>query len=75
MPAAEIMFSNAAVRNVIREGRTHELLNIIHTGSAEGMQAMDQSLANLVLAGTVRLEDATVYAHDEAMLTSLVQRR
>jgi twitching motility protein PilT len=75
VPAVEILFSNAAVRNVVREGRTHELLNIIHTGGAEGMQGLDQSLANLVLSGAVQLEDAQAYAHDEAMLNSLVQRR
>ena len=45
--AAEIMFSNTAIRNLIRESRTHQIYSNIENGSETGMQTMDQSLQQL----------------------------
>lgn len=73
-PAAEILMSNAAVKNVIREGRTYELANIIHTSSGEGMVSLDQALAQLVRKGQVKLEDALAYAMNAELFKSLVKR-
>lgn len=47
VPAFEIMIANSAVRNLIREGRTHQIPAVIASSSAEGMISMDQSLLGL----------------------------
>lgn len=45
--ALEVMISTPAIRNLIRENKTHQIQNIIQTGSKLGMQSMDQELVNL----------------------------
>ncbi|HHH14322.1 MAG TPA: type IV pili twitching motility protein PilT, partial [candidate division WWE3 bacterium] len=58
VPAVEVLIANNAVRNVIREGRTHLLDNIINTSLEAGMISLERSLANLVNNGLVSLEVA-----------------
>ncbi len=48
--ACETMIPTPAVRNLIREGKTHQILSAMQTGSASGMQTMDAALATLVRA-------------------------
>ncbi len=62
--AAEIMVANPAVRNIIREGKSHQLDAIIQTGADQGMQTMDRTLVNLVQAGTVTYDSAREFAVD-----------
>lgn len=62
--AAEILVANPAVRNIIREGKSHQLDAVIQTGADQGMQTMDRTLANLVQAGTITMEEARNYAVD-----------
>lgn len=45
--AFEIMIANTAIRNLIREGKTHQMQTVIQTGSNQGMQTMDASLLDL----------------------------
>ena len=54
--ALEVMVANPAIRNLIRENKTHQIPNIIHTGSKMGMQSMDQELVNLYKQGTISRE-------------------
>ena len=61
-PATEILLANPAVRNVIREGKTHLIDNIIQTSSSLGMQTLETSLASLVKAGRISLETALSYS-------------
>lgn len=61
-PATEILLANPAVRNVIREGKSHLIDNIIQTSSSLGMQTLETSLATLVKAGHVSLEVALSYS-------------
>ena len=42
-----------AVRNLIREGKTHQIYSVLQTGSAQGMQTMDTALAELVREGKI----------------------
>jgi twitching motility protein PilT len=57
--AFEILTGTFAVRNLIREGKSSQLRNLITTGGAKfGMQTLEQSLSELVLQGKVRYEDA-----------------
>ncbi len=70
--ASEIMVATPAVRNIIREGKTHQLDAVIQTGSEEGMQTMDRDLAGLVKSGKITLENAKGYAIDVKELERLV---
>jgi twitching motility protein PilT len=57
VPAVEIMLANAAVRNLIREGKTHQLQNVIRTSQQIGMCTMDEALIRLYSAGLVEREE------------------
>jgi twitching motility protein PilT len=54
--ACEVLALSPAVRNLIREGKTHQIDSVMQTGGAQGMQAMDASLAQLVRAGKITRE-------------------
>jgi twitching motility protein PilT len=71
--AAEILIANSAVRNIIREGKTHQLEAVIQTGSEVGMQQMDKTLVNLVHAGTITYEEARNVAVDLEELDRLMR--
>jgi twitching motility protein PilT len=53
---AEIMVPTPAIRNLIREGKTHQLYSALQTGGNVGMQTMDASLADLVRRGLISRE-------------------
>jgi len=57
VPAVEIMVATAAVRNLIREGKTYQLMNVIQTGSQYGMQTLDQALLSLFRDGIISYEE------------------
>jgi twitching motility protein PilT len=58
VPACEVMIANMAVRNVIREGRIHQLYSIIQVSKKDGMQTFNQSMADLMLKGIITKEQA-----------------
>jgi twitching motility protein PilT len=62
--AAEILIANSAVRNIIREGKSHQLDAVIQTGADQGMQSMDRTLVSLIKSGSVTMEDARTFAVD-----------
>lgn len=62
--AAEVLVANPAVRNIIREGKSHQLDAVIQTGADQGMQTMDRTLVKLVQTGVVTYDDAREYAVD-----------
>ena len=63
--AVEVLVSTPAVRNLIREGKTFQLPSVIQTGVKEGMQTIEQSLSDLVIAGRVTQEEAMAKAPDK----------
>jgi len=71
--AAEIMVATPAVRNIIREGKTHQLEAVIQTGAEHGMQSMDKTLAGLVKSGRISLDEAKRYAIDLQELERLAR--
>ncbi|MGE5586656.1 MAG: type IV pilus twitching motility protein PilT [Clostridia bacterium] len=73
VPAVEIMVGTPAVRNLIREGKTHQLRSVIQTGARFGMQTMDQSLRQWVEQGVVSLEDALTIAVDQDEFKRLIR--
>ena len=62
--ASEILIATPAVRNIIREGKSHQLDAVIQTGSDKGMQSMDRTLVSLIKAGTITYDDAKTFAVD-----------
>lgn len=65
--AFEIMLTNTAARNLIREGKTHQIQSIIQTGSKLGMCTMDNSLVSLYQRGLVSRESALNYSIEKEM--------
>ncbi len=58
VPAVEVMLATPAIRNLIREAKTHQIETAIQTGGQQGMQTMDQSLRDLHLRKLISLDDA-----------------
>ena len=56
--AFEVMTGNAAIRNLIREGKTYQIDNIIQTTAADGNMLIETSLINLIRQGLITKEDA-----------------
>jgi twitching motility protein PilT len=71
--AAEILVATPAVRNIIREGKTHQLEAVIQTGAEFGMQSMDKTLVTLVHNGTISYDDARAVAVDIEELDRLMR--
>ena len=71
--AAEILVATPAVRNIIREGKTHQLEAVIQTGAEFGMQSMDKMLVKLVHDGSVTYEEARNFAVDLDELERLMR--
>lgn len=73
IPALEIMTNNNAVSNLIREGKAHQLPNVIHTSGGDGMISMDRYLASLVSQNQVKLETALPYSNDQSLFRGLLK--
>ena len=69
VPVFEVMKTCPAIRNLIREGKTHQMDSVIAANSDMGMRTMDQNLFDLCAAGTITKETALNYSiHQEALL-------
>ena len=75
VPAAEVLVATPAVRNNIREGKSHQLDSIIQTSSELGMMTLESSLANWVNQGVVSFEKAREFSLRPADLSRLVRGR
>lgn len=62
--ACEVMVTTSGIKNLIREGKTHQIASAMQTGAQHGMITMDQSLANLVRRGLVSRDAALEKAAD-----------
>lgn len=71
--ASEILVATPAVRNIIREGKTHQLDATIQTGGKEGMQSMDRTLADLIQAGQISYDEALNFAVDTDDLNRIMR--
>jgi twitching motility protein PilT len=54
----EVLIATSASRNMIREGKSNQLRNIMSTSAGDGMQTLEMSLADLIRTGTITYEDA-----------------
>lgn len=72
VPAYELLIVNNAVSNLIREKRVHEINTVIETSSESGMIDMNRSLAELVRAGEITIENAYRYAFNPKLLERMI---
>jgi twitching motility protein PilT len=73
--AFEILIANHPVRNIIREGKTHQIPNLITTNTAEGMCSLESSLADLVAGQVIAYEDAlAITAHPKELARLIGQQ-
>lgn len=70
--ALEIMVATPAIKNLIREGKTHQIESSIQTGSKYGMRTMDMELSNLYREGVITQETAMNSAIDREILSRLL---
>jgi len=70
--AAEVLIATPAVRNLIREGKVHQIYSAMQAGGRVGMQTMDAALAQLVRSGKVTQQLALERAHDPEELGRLL---
>lgn len=73
VPAAEVMFANSAIRNLIRENKIHQMDLVIETSSDEGMVTLNKSLSELVKRNVISMENAKLYSTDINSLKSLME--
>ena len=64
VPAYEILVATPAVRSLIRQNKSFQITSTMQTGKRQGMQLLDEALAELVRKGQVKLEDALDVAND-----------
>ncbi|MBU4204591.1 PilT/PilU family type 4a pilus ATPase [Patescibacteria group bacterium] len=73
IPCCEIMIGNAAVGNLIRENKVHEIPAVIDTSSKEGMISFDRYLANLVRKKEISLKNAIDYSLNPTEVKNLLR--
>ena len=61
--AAEVLIVTPAIRNLIREGKTHQIGSAMQSGGKFGMVTMDQTLAELVRSGKITYETGVERCH------------
>jgi twitching motility protein PilT len=66
IPALEILIANPAVRNLIREGKSHQIPSMIQTGKKYGMLLLDDAIMDLLNKGIISPEDAYSKSNDKA---------
>ncbi|HEB52650.1 MAG TPA: type IV pilus twitching motility protein PilT [bacterium] len=72
--AAEVMIANPAIRALIRDNKSHQIMSIIQTGAQVGMRTMNQSLFELYRQGVISYEDALDHSGDHADFERLMER-
>ena len=71
--ALEILIANSAVRNLIRESKTHQIPSMIQTGKRYGMQLLDDAIMDLYNKGIISAEDAYLKANDKSHFRPLIK--
>ncbi len=74
--ALEMMIPNPAIRNLIREGKTHQIYSQMQIGQGKyNMLTMNQSLASLVNQRKITLEDAMLKSADQEELRTILTNK
>ena len=70
--AYEVLIATNPVRNLIREGRSNQLQNVMFTNTKEGMLTLESSLAELFVDGVITYEDAMpITAHPKELIRTI----
>lgn len=72
--ATEVMLATPAIRNLIREGKTHQIYSAMQAGAKQGMHTMDQHIADLVRANRITYESGLEKCHNVEDFNRLVGR-
>ncbi|MBS3758737.1 MAG: Flp pilus assembly complex ATPase component TadA, partial [Desulfobacterales bacterium] len=72
VPALEVLIATPAVRNLIREQKTHQLASSMQTGKKYGMQVLDDAIMDLYNKGFISAEDAYLKANDKQQFRPLL---
>jgi len=72
-PATEVLLATAAIKTLVREGKTHQIDNVIQTSVDLGMLTLEMSLATLIKEGKISLEVAQEYSLRPAQLMKYVK--
>ena len=70
--ACEVMIGNKAIKNIIREGKTHQIMSSIQTGSNEGMISMDNDILKLYRKDLITSEEAIAHCIDKKSMAMLL---
>jgi twitching motility protein PilT len=70
--ALEILIANAAVRNLVREGKTYQIPSMIQTGKKYGMQLLDDAIMDLYNKGWISADEAYMKANEKAKFRPLL---
>jgi twitching motility protein PilT len=74
--AMEVMIPNAAIRNLIREDKVHQIYSQMQVGQGKhGMQTMNQSLFSLYARRTISLEEAMGRSSDQDELRNMIESK
>jgi twitching motility protein PilT len=75
VPAVEVMLANPAVRNLIRDGKSFQLPNVIRMNTQNGMELLDQALVRLFRAGLITRERVHEFCNDREEIAKLTGER
>lgn len=70
--AAEILIATSAVRSMIRDGKSHQLDNIISTSASDGMISLDKVIAELISRGEITLDDGLMWSNDPKAVKTML---
>jgi twitching motility protein PilT len=71
--AVEVLIGNAAVRNLVREGKTHQINSMIQTGKRYGMELLDDAIMALLNKGMISVDEAYMKANDKGRFRPLLK--
>lgn len=71
--ATEVLVMTPAIANLIREGKTYQIISMMQSGRSQGMHTMDQHLTDLVNVGAISMDAALEKAHDVDGITRLLE--
>lgn len=72
-PALEILIATPAVRNLVREGKTHQLTSSMQTGKKYGMQILDDAIMDLYNKGQISADDAYAKSNEKSRFRPLLK--
>ncbi|MDD3367769.1 MAG: type IV pilus twitching motility protein PilT [Lachnospiraceae bacterium] len=72
--AFEVLHTNSAVKNLIREGKTHQLTTVMQTNRNLGMVTMDEAILKLYTEGKIDKEKAVQFAQDSELMENKINK-